>query len=66
MKRNNNPERYLIEKYLAYLKINGGGLPYMFNPYNLCEIKDLAPCITCHCGNWTSSAAVLILENKDE
>ena len=66
-KRNKSPYQYVLSKYEQYLKISGGGLPKMFNPYNLCEITDLAPTQTCHCGNWTSSATVLILEEiKDE
>ena len=38
----------------------------MFNPYNMAEIKDLCPTLTCHCGNWESSATVLIIENEEE
>ena len=38
----------------------------MFNPYNECEITDLAPTMTCHCGTWSSSATVLILEESDD
>lgn len=39
----------------------------MFNPYNESEITDLAPTLTCHCGSWSSSATVLILEeDKNE
>ena len=44
----------------------GGGLPKMFNPYNESEITDLAPCLTCHCGSWSSSATVLIIEEHYE
>ena len=41
----------------------GGGLPNMFNPYNECEIKDIAPTLTTNCGHFDSSATVLIMEN---
>lgn len=36
----------------------------MFNPYNNKEIKDIAPTQTTNCGITTSSAAVLISEDK--
>ena len=42
-----------------------GGLPKYFNPYNQAEITDLAPTLTCHCGSWQSSSAVLILEESE-
>lgn len=38
----------------------------MFNPYNECEIKDVAPTLTTHCGAWDSSATVLIIDIDDE
>lgn len=38
----------------------------MFNPYNECEIKDLAPTLTTHCGTWDSSATVLIIEEYED
>ena len=47
------------------MKNNGGEIPKMFNPYNESEIKDIAPTLTCNCGHFDSSAAVLILEIKD-
>ena len=34
----------------------------MFNPYNVVEIKDIAPTITTNVGHWESSATVLIME----
>jgi hypothetical protein len=34
----------------------------MFNPYNVAEITDVAPCVTANCGSDCSSAAVLIIE----
>lgn len=37
-------------------------IPEMFNPYNIAEIKDIAPTITTNCGHWESSATVLIME----
>lgn len=52
----------VIKHYVNYLKLNGGGIPYMFNPYNESEVKDIAPTLTTHCGAWDSSATVLILE----
>lgn len=36
----------------------------MFNPYNQKEIKDIAPTQTRNCGSITSSAAVLITEDR--
>lgn len=61
--REKTPIKYLAQKYRNYLKKCGGGLPKYFNPYNECEITDLAPTQTCHCGSWSSSATVLILES---
>jgi len=37
----------------------------MFNPYNECEIKDIAPTLTTNCGHFDSSATVLIVEEKE-
>ena len=38
----------------------------MFNPYNECEIKDLAPTLTTLCGSWDSSATVLIIKEYEK
>ena len=66
MKREKTPIKYLIQKYRNYLKSSGGGrIPKYFNPYNESEIKDIAPTLTCHCGSWSSSATVLILEEEE-
>ena len=43
-----------------------GGLPKYFNPYNQAEIIDVAPTLTCHCGSWQSSSAILILEESEK
>lgn len=52
---------FIIKHYKNYMKENGY-IPIMFNPYNECEIKDIAPAITTQCGSLTSSATVLICE----
>lgn len=41
-----------------------GYIPDMFNPYNETEIKDVAPTQSTQCGSTTSSASVLISEDK--
>lgn len=64
-KRNKTPVKYIVSKYLQYIYIYKR-IPKMFNPYNECEITDLAPTMTCHCGTWSSSATVLILEESDD
>lgn len=38
----------------------------MFNPYNECEIKDIAPTLTTNCGHFDSSATVLIMEIEND
>jgi hypothetical protein len=53
---------FVLKKYIEFYKKHGY-IPPMFNPYNCAEIKDIAPCITTNCGNITTSAAVLIIEN---
>lgn len=61
--------KIVIKHYINYLKKSGGGLPKYFNPYNECEIKDIAPTLTTNCGHYDSSATVLILsyeKNKKE
>ena len=62
--REKTPIKYLVKKYLAYIYIYKK-IPKMFNPYNESEITDLAPTLTCHCGSWSSSATVLILEEEE-
>ena len=52
----------VIRHYINYIKLSGGGIPIMFNPYNEREITDIAPTLTTNCGHWDSSASVLILE----
>jgi hypothetical protein len=54
---------FVYKKYLKFYA-NNGYIPKMFNPYNVAEITDIAPCITANCGNICSSAAVLIIERK--
>ena len=52
---------FCLKKYQEFYAKNGY-VPEMFNPYNKAEITDIAPCITTHCANECSSAAVLIIE----
>ena len=58
----------VLKHYHNYFIKYGGGIPKFFNPYNEAEIIDVAPCLTCNCGHWDSSATVLIKEErkKDE
>lgn len=60
--REKTPIKYLMKKYLAYIYIYKK-IPKYFNPYNQAEIIDVAPTLTCHCGSWSSSATVCILED---
>lgn len=53
--------KHLISYIYIYKRI-----PKMFNPYNECEIKDVAPTLTTHCGAWDSSATVLIIDYEDK
>ena len=53
-----------VENLLDYILVKKK-IPKMFNPYNMCEIKDLCPTLTCHCGRWDSSATVLIIEQYE-
>lgn len=41
-----------------------GYIPRMFNPYNCSEIIDIAPTITSACGVTTTSATILIIEER--
>lgn len=53
--------KILVKHYLQYIYIYKR-IPEMFNPYNECEIKDIAPTLTTNCGHFDSSATVLIME----
>lgn len=55
---------FIERKYEEFIAKNGY-IPSRFNPYNLQEIKEIAPSLTTQCGSITSSSAVLILENKN-
>lgn len=50
-----------VENLLDYILVKKK-IPKMFNPYNMSEIKDLCPTLTTNCGNWDSTATVLIIE----
>lgn len=51
----------IINAYEKYIKIYKQ-IPEMFNPYNVAEIKDIAPTITTNVGHWESNATILIME----
>lgn len=53
---------YVNKKYEKFYK-KYGYIPKMFNPYNCCEIKYIAPTLTAQCGSITTSGSVLILES---
>jgi hypothetical protein len=53
---------FVFKKYKEFFEMHGF-IPFMFNPYNCSEIKDIAPCITTQCGSTASSATVLISES---
>jgi hypothetical protein len=38
----------------------------MFNPYNVAEVTDIAPCVTTNCGGTGCSATVLIIESEEK
>lgn len=48
---------FVYEKYKEFYEKNGY-IPEMFNPYNVAEITDIAPCLSTQCGSTTTSAAV--------
>ena len=52
---------YVEEKYKKFIEKNGY-IPEMFNPYNECEIEDVAPTQATNCGCTTVSSTVLIKE----
>lgn len=54
---------FVLKNYKKFYKKNGY-IPEMFNPYNVAEITNIAPCVTCNCGGTCSSATVLIIERK--
>lgn len=57
----------VLKHYRNYFKATGKGIPKYFNPYNECEIKEIAPALTCNCGHWDASSTILICEdNKKE
>ena len=56
-------EGYIERKYKKFI-CKYGYIPQMFNAYDCKEIKDFAPTLTTYCGPPTSSAGILILENK--
>jgi hypothetical protein len=53
-----------VSKHYNNFKEKNGYIPEMFNPYNEKEIKDIAPTQSTQCGSTTSSATILIKENK--
>ena len=53
---------FILKKYKEFYEKHGY-IPFMFNPYNYSEIKEIAPCITTNCGDTGGSAAVLIIGN---
>ncbi len=55
---------FVERKYEEFINKNGY-IPIRFNPYNVQEIKEIAPSLTTQCGSITSSATVLILENAN-
>ena len=58
-----NDDTFVSKKYDNFIDKNGY-IPKMFNPYNEMEVKDIAPTQTTYCNSTTSSATVLIAENK--
>ena len=52
---------YFERQYGKFIDKNGY-IPEMFNPYNVAEIKDIAPTQSTACGCTTSSATVLKIE----
>jgi hypothetical protein len=54
---------FVQKKYKEFYEKNGY-IPEIFNPYNLTEIIDVAPCLSTQCGSTTSSATVLICNKK--
>ena len=52
---------YFTTQYNKFINKNGY-IPEMFNPYNVSEIKDVAPTQSTACGCATSSATVLKIE----
>lgn len=58
-----NGDSFVGKAYDDFFNKNGY-IPNMFNAYNKCEIKDIAPTQTCECNNANSSAAVLIKNDR--
>lgn len=58
-----NDDTFVSKKYDNFIDKNGY-IPKMFNPYNEMEVKDIASTQTTCCNSTTSSATVLIAENK--
>lgn len=56
---------FVCKKYKEFYKKNGY-IPEMFNPYNVAEITDVAPCLATNCGCQTVSSTILIIERKDK
>lgn len=54
---------FIVKKYREFYEKNGY-VPKLFNPYNCVEVKDIAPCLSTVCGGGTSSASVLIVEER--
>lgn len=59
-----NENKTFIEKHYDNFKNKNGYIPEMFNPYNESEIKEIAPTLSTQCGSTTSSATVLIKEER--
>ena len=55
---------FVERKYEEFIN-KKGYIPLRFNPYNVQEIKEITPALTTQCGSITSSATVLILENRN-
>ena len=53
-----------VKKKLPLLAIKYGYVPEMFNPYNVAEIKDIAPCLTTQNSQTRSNTVIVQKENK--
>lgn len=58
-------ESFVSKKYNDFINKNGY-IPDMYNPYNNCEIYDIAPTQSTCCGSTTSSATILIKNNTKQ
>ncbi len=56
---------YISNKYLQFFNKHHY-IPKYFNPYNMSEIKEVAPTQTANCGQFGVSATVLILERVED